>query len=35
MVWFKEKNASDAVASARLFDAETSHFDPVPIESGP
>jgi len=29
MVWFKEKNASDDVASARLFDAETSHFYPT------
>lgn len=29
MVWFKEKNASDALASARLFDAEAGHFDPT------
>jgi len=29
MVWLKEKNVGDAIASARLFDAETGHFDPT------
>jgi hypothetical protein len=29
MVWIKEKNADDGYPSARLFDAETDHFDPT------
>lgn len=30
MIWFKEKNVSDAKAPARLFDAETGYFAPTP-----
>ena len=33
MIGFKEKNAGDALASARLFDEETGHFDPIEEDS--
>ena len=29
MIWFEEKNASDAIASARLIDVKPNHFSPT------
>lgn len=33
MTWFKKKNAGNALPLPRLFDDETSHFNPIPGDS--